>query len=181
MGFEMKGRIPSILLAGLSLSSLAFGQSQSPTVQRLIGVKNEENRRGGGREEADLAPLSSTIDRVERAFESGDADELDQCLSEKKIYLSLKAHGEEAGYYGKSQVKFMLAKLFRERKTDSFTYDPGQVEVSRGDNAAFRAKWNYVGPEADDVVTEELRFRLDRSKGPGGDDWRVSEIRAQNR
>lgn len=175
----MNRRITSIFLAGLSLSSLSSAQTQSPTVQRLISAKNEENRRGA--KDEDLGRLSFTIDRVERAFESGNSEELDQCLSEKKIFLSLKAHGEEAGYYGKSQVKAMLAKLFRERRTDSFSYDPGQVEVSRGDNAAFRAEWNYVGPEADDIVTEELRFRLDRAKGPGGDDWRVSEIRAQNR
>ena len=175
----MNPRIPAILLTGLLFSSLSPGQ-QSPTVQRLIGVKNEENRRGS-REEADLATLSRTLDRVERAFESGNPEVLDQCLAEKKIYLSLKARGEEAGYYGKSQVKAMLAKLFRERRTDSFRYDPEQVEISRGENAAFRAEWSYVGPEANDVVTEELRFRLDRGKGAQGDDWRVSEIRAQNR
>jgi hypothetical protein len=118
---------------------------------------------------------------VGRAFESGDPDQLDSCLSEKKIFLSLRARGEEAGYYGKSQVKFMLEKLFRERRTDSFRYDPADVEVSRGESAAFRAEWSYVGSDADNVITEELRFRLDRAKGPKGDDWRVSEIRAQNR
>ena len=175
----MNRRIPAILMTGLLFSSLSSGQ-QSPTVQRLIGVKNEENRRSS-RAEADLGTLSRTLNRVERAFESGNSEMLDECLAEKKIYLSLKARGEEAGYYGKSQVKAMLAKLFRERKTDSFTYDPEQVEVTRGENAAFRAEWSYVAPEANAVVTEELRFRLDRGKGAKGDDWRVSEIRAQNR
>jgi hypothetical protein len=170
----------SFFLLGLLFSSLSFSEQQSPTVQRLIGVKNAESRRGS-REEADLDTLSRTIYRVERAFESGNSEELDECLAEKRIYLSLKSRGEEAGYYGKSQVKAMLAKLFRERKTDSFTYDPGQVEVEGGENAAFRAEWSYVGPEEDDVVTEELRFRLDRGKGARGDDWRVSEIRAQSR
>ncbi len=176
----MNRRTASVLLVGLTCSSLSSAQSQTPTIQRLISAKNEENRRSS-REEEDFGPLSRTIDRVERAFESGDPDELDECLAEKKIYLSLKARGEEAGYYGKSQVKAMLEKLFRERRTDSFTYDREQVEVSRGESAAFRAEWSYVGSEANDVVTEELRFRLDRAKGPQGDDWRVSEIRAQNR
>jgi hypothetical protein len=72
----------------------------------------------------------------------------------------------------------MLAKLFRERRTDSFTYDPEDIEVSRGESAMFRAEWSYLAVEADDVVTEQLRFKLDRAKG---DDWRVSEIRAQSR
>jgi hypothetical protein len=175
----MRPRIVSVLLMGLFCSSLSSA-AQQPTVQRLISAKNEESRRGS-REGEDFGPISKTIDRVERAFESGDPDGLDECLAEKRIYLSLKARGEEAGYYGKGQVKAMLGKLFRERRTDSFTYDPGQIEVSRGESAAFRAEWSYVGSEAGDIVTEELRFRLDRAKGPQGDDWRVSEIRAQNR
>lgn len=177
----MKRRTASILLVGLFFSGLCLGQT--PSVKRLISAKNEENRRSSKGQE-DIAHLSKTIDRVERAFEAGDPDELEQCLSEKRIYLSLKARGEEAGYYGRSQVKHMLAKLFRERRTDSFTYDPEDVEVSRGESAAFRAEWSYLAFEADDVVTEQLRFKLDRVKGPEGpksDDWRVSEIRAQSR
>jgi len=177
----MKRRTASILLVGLLFSGWCLGQT--PSVQRLISAKNEENRRGS-KEQEDVEHLSRTIDRVERAFEAGDPDELEQCLSEKRIYLSLKARGEEAGYYGKSQVKHMLAKLFRERKTDSFTYDPEEIEVTRGENAAFRAEWSYLALEADDFVTEQLRFKLDRAKGPDGpegDTWRVSEIRAQSR
>ncbi len=174
-------RTASILLVGLFFSGLSLGQT--PSVQRLISAKNEENRKGS-KEQEDVERLSRTIDRVERAFEAGDPDELEQCLSEKRIFLSLKAHGEEAGYYGRSQVKFMLAKLFRERRTDSFTYHPEDIEVSRGESAAFRAEWSYLAVEADDVVTEQLRFKLDRAKGlkgPEADVWRVSEIRAQSR
>jgi len=177
----MKRRTGSILLVGLFFSGLCLGQT--PSVERLISAKNEENRRGP-KEPQDVELLSRTIDRVEHAFEAGDPDELEQCLSEKRIYLSLKAHGEEAGYYGRSQVKFMLAKLFRERRTDSFTYHPEDIEVSQGESAAFRAEWSYLAVEADDIVTEQLRFKLDRAKGPKGPDgydWRVSEISAQSR
>jgi hypothetical protein len=177
----MTRRTASILLVGLFFSGLSLGQT--PSVQRLVSAKNEETRRGS-KEQEDVEHLSRTIDRVERAFEAGDPDELEGCLSEKRIYLSLKARGEEAGYYGRSQVKFMLAKLFRERRTDSFTYDPEDIEVSRGESAAFRAEWSYLAVEVDDVVTEQLRFKLERAKGPEdpkGDDWRVSEIRAQSR
>jgi len=172
----MKRRTASILLVGLFFSSLALGQS--PSVKRLISAKNEETRRGPKAKE-DVEHLSRTIDRVARAFEAGDPDELEPCLSEKRIYLSLKARGEEAGYYGRSQVKHMLGRLFRERRTDSFTYDPADIEVSGGESAAFRAEWTYLAREADAVVTEQLRFKLDRAEGSEGDGWRVSEIRAQ--
>jgi hypothetical protein len=174
----MKRRNASILLVGLLFSSVAMGQT--PSVQRLISAKNEENKRGRKAPE-DVEQLSRTITRVGRAFEAGDPDELEQCLSEKRIYLSMRARGEEAGYYGRSQVKFMLAKLFRERRTDSFTYDPENIELESGESAAFRAEWSYVAAEEENVVTEQLRFKLDRAKSPDGHDWRVSEIRAQSR
>lgn len=179
----MKSRTASIVLVGLFFARVS--QGQTPSVQRLIGARNEATLKGS-KEQEDVEHVSRTIDRVERAFKAGDPEALEQCLSEKRIYLSLKARGEEAGYYGRSQVKFMLAKLFRERQTDSFTYDPEDIEVSGRENAAFRAEWNYTALEADDVVTEELRFKLERAKGPegpygsNGDDWRVSEIRAQS-
>src|SRR3972149_2515328 len=143
----MKRRTASILLVGLFFSGLCLGQT--PSVQRLISAKNEENR-GGSKEQEDVEHLSRTIDRVERAFEAGDPDELEQCLSEKRIYLSIKARREEAGYYGRSQVKFMLAKLFRERRTDSFSYDPEDIEVSGRENAAFRAAGSYLAVEVDE-------------------------------
>jgi hypothetical protein len=73
----------------------------------------------------------------------------------------------------------MVDKLFRERKTDSFSYDKADIEVSSSETAAFRAEWTYLAREADAVVTEQLRFKLDRAEGPEGDDWRVSEIRTQ--
>jgi hypothetical protein len=174
----MKRRTASILLVGLLFSTLAVGQTQSPSIKRLISAKNEETRRGSGAKE-DVEHLTRTADRVERAFEDGDASELEACLSEKRIYVSLKAHGEEAGYYGRSQVRHMVDKLFRERRTDSFSYDPADLEVSSRERAEFRAEWTYLAREADDVVTEQLRFKLDRAEGSDGDGWRVSEIRAQ--
>jgi hypothetical protein len=171
----MNRRTASILLIGLLFSSFALGQT--PSVQRLISPKTEKSLRSSSERE-DLGRLTQTIDRVERAFEAGDTDELEPCLSEKRIYLSLRARGEEAGYYGRSQVKFMLDKLFQERRKRTFSYDPEDVEILHEGSARFRAEWSYVEFEADDVVTEHLRFKLDRATG---DDWRVSEIRAHNR
>lgn len=175
---QMNGRSASILLAGLLFSSSS--PAQTPSMRRLLSASNEETRRGAKANE-DLSRVARAIGRVERAFEAGDSDEIESCLSEKRIYLSLRTRGEEAGYYGRSQVKHMLGKLFRERRTDSFTYRPEDIELSRDDGAGFRAEWSYVPAEADDVVTEELRFKLDRSRSPDGDDWLVSEIRAQSR
>src|SRR3989304_582926 len=136
----MTRRTASILLVGLFFSGLSLGQT--PSVQPLISAKNEETRRGS-KELEDVEHLSRTIDRVERAFEAGDSDELEGCLSEKRIYLSLKARGEEAGYYGRGQVKFMLAKLSRGRRTDSFTSGQDNPAVCRGEGGAFRAEWSY--------------------------------------
>jgi hypothetical protein len=59
--------------------------------------------------------------------------------------------------------------------TDAFTYDRTDVEDSGDGGASFRADWTYVTPDEDEIVTERLRFKLERTKN----DWQVSEIRAQ--
>jgi hypothetical protein len=166
------------LRLGVALTLLAAGaaaaQTPPPSLKHLLSAKKEESRP----EDASGARLlGKTIDRVGRAFELGDADALESCLVQRKVYLSLRTRGDEAGYYGRSQVKFMFAKLFRERKTDSFVYDPVDIDVSADGTAHFRADWSYMVLEGDDVVSEHLRFRLERSD----DDWRISEIRAQSR
>jgi hypothetical protein len=148
-------------------------QTPPPSLRNLISARKEESK---PEDDGDAEFLGKTIDRVGRAFEIGDPDALEECLVSRKVYLSLRSRGDEAGYYGRSQVKFMFAKLFRERKTDSFTYDPIDIEVSGDGTAHFRADWSYMVLDEDDVVTEHLRFRLERTK----DDWRISEIRAQS-
>jgi hypothetical protein len=148
-------------------------QDPVPSLRHLITAKNEETRRDVRADEG----LESTINRVGRAFELGDANVLEGCLVPRKIYLSLKATGEEAGYYGKSQVRFMFQKLFRERSTDSFLYDSEEIEMPSSGTAYVRATWTYAAPEADDVETEHLRLKLEKTK----DDWSVSEIRTQHR
>lgn len=162
---------------GVALSLLAgTAEAQTATsLSHLISAKKDEEAK---REDASSTEfLGKTIGWVGQAFELGDADALEECLVSRKVYLSLRSRGDEAGYYGRSQVKFMFAKLFRERRTDSFTYDPADVEVSGDGTAHFRADWSYMVLDEDDVVTEHLRFRLERTK----DDWRISEIRAQSR
>jgi hypothetical protein len=163
----MSRRLTSFVLAGLLLSSGAL--AQNPSVRRLIDAENRPAAKTP-------ASLGRTVDRVGRAFEAEDSREIERCLSEPKVYLSLKPGGE--GYFGSSQAKFILDRLFNERRTDSFTYNPREIEVSDGASAHFRAEWSYVPVEASDVVTEELRFKLDRVSR---DEWRVSEIRAQSR
>jgi len=168
------GRLWVLLGVGLTLlANEAQAQNPATSLQHLISAKKGE---APPERNEDAEFLGKTIDRVGRAFEVGDADALEDCLVSRKVYLSLRSRGDEAGYYGRSQVKFMFAKLFRERKTDSFVYDPVDVEVSGDGTAHFRADWSYMVLDEDDVVTEHLRFRLERTK----DDWRISEIRAQS-
>ncbi len=168
------GRLWVLLGVGLTLlANEAQAQNPATSLQHLISAKKGE---APPERNEDAEFLGKTIDRVGRAFEVGDADALEDCLVSRKVYLSLRSRGDEAGYYGRSQVKFMFAKLFRERKTDSFIYDPVDVEVSGDGTAHFRADWSYMVLDEDDVVTEHLRFRLERTK----DDWRISEIRAQS-
>lgn len=121
--------------------------------------------------------LASTIARIRNAIETENAGALEKCMIPRKIYLALGTRADEVGYYGRSQVKFMFGKLFRERQTRSFTYDAGDIEAESDDSAHFHAAWTYVVLDEDDVVNESLRFKLERSGG----DWRITEIRAAAR
>jgi hypothetical protein len=163
-----------VALALLAGTAEARAQAPATSLRHLISATKEEAK---SEDDSGTELLGKTIGRVGRAFENGDADALEECLVSRKVYLSLRSRGDETGYYGRSQVKFMFDKLFRERKTDSFTYDPIDVEVSGDGTAHFRADWSYMVLDEDDVVTEHLRFRLERTK----DEWRISEIRAQSR
>jgi hypothetical protein len=166
----------AILLAGLFFP--AASDAQDPTVQRLLTPKRFASR-AGSEENVDPGPVERAVERLERAFENGDAGELERCLSEKRIYLSLKARGEEPGYYGPSQVKFIFDRLFSARKNASFDYRKEDIEISSRERAELRAEWSYSATGGDGMVREDLRFHLDRDRDGG--DWRVSEIRSQSR
>ena len=166
----MKRNLVLWITLGWALAAPAgFAQPKpNQSIKQLVNTRKSEDIKND-------RLLGSTIDRIGRAFEKGDPDALEECLVSRKVYLSLKAGGDETGYYGRSQVKFMFARLFRERKTDAFTYDRTDVDDSGDGGASFRADWSYVTPDQDEIVTERLRFKLERSKN----DWQVSEIRAQ--
>jgi hypothetical protein len=171
---NMKRNLVLAMAAGLALLGPAGFAQQSPgtSIKRLVNAREEESKSEDLKTDRLLRPA---IERVGLAFENGDPDALEDCLVPRKIYLSLKARGDEAGYYGRSQVKFMFAKLFRDRKTAAFTYDPDDLDDSGDGGASFRADWSYSAHDQDEVVTERLRFKMERGKN----DWQVSEIRAQ--
>ena len=174
MGSGIMNRIAGVGLTFALCAGSALAQNPAPSLIHLLNASEKETRREPDPDDEGLFRL---IDRIGSSFEAGDSDRLESCLVSGKVYLSLKSRQDESGYYGKSQVRFMFSKLFRERKTDSFLYDSGDVEFTGEESAYVRADWSYVVPDQDDVVTEHLRFKLDRGKNG----WSVSEIRTQYR
>lgn len=133
--------------------------------------KNEESEEGRDA----VAEIEALIDLVAIAFQDGDAELLEDCLGSKKIHIALRARGEEAGFKGRPQVRFMFAKLFDERQTRGFLADRYSIDLADdGQTAFFRATWTYIVLDEDDIVTEHLRFRVERSSAG----WRLFEILA---
>ncbi|HXV59294.1 MAG TPA: hypothetical protein VEK15_01270 [Vicinamibacteria bacterium] len=172
MSLTMRRIIAGSFLVALFVPPVAFGQPPPTYLKQLLAAREKAERSSEDRDLVD-ARLEETIDRIGRAFELGDAEELGNYLQASPIHVSLKAKGEEAGYYRPSQLRFIFAKLFRERETDSFTYDSSAIERTDDESARFHAEWKYVLPDEDRKVTEHLRFKLERKK----EDWRISEIR----
>jgi hypothetical protein len=167
-------RITGIGIAIALTAGSAASQNPAPTLIHLLDAGEKDIRREPADDDEGLFRI---IDRLGGAFETGDSDRLESCLLPGKVYLSLKSRQEEAGYYGKSQVRFMFSKIFRERKTDSFLYAADEIEFTGKESAYVRADWSYSVLDQDDIVTEHLRFKLDRGKNG----WSVSEIRTQYR
>lgn len=116
--------------------------------------------------------LVGTLERVRRAFERGDARQLDAALQpDHRIRVSLQSRGEEAGYYRRSQVMFMFDKLFDERQTRSFSFEAPELNSADESSSHVHAHWSYTVGD-DDEVMEHLRFKLLRHS----DDWYISEI-----
>jgi len=144
--------------------------------QLFVDAHGEEEKAASDPDDvaAATAEIERTMNRVGLAFERGDVDVLEDSLAPRKIHISLKAQGEDAGYKGRPQIKFMFARLFDERHTERFEYDSSNIELARNESGAryVRAEWTYVLLDEDDVVTEPLRFGLVPTKAG----WRVVEI-----
>lgn len=165
------------LLAGawaLSRSDASAVESQQPTptyLKTLIG-----NRGGKTTSLEDRKPdaeLAATITGIRRAFEEGNARRLDSALHrDLRIRVSLQSRADEAGYFQRSQVMFMLDKLFDERETESFSFEPVEPDSADDTSAHVHAQWSYTVVGNDAEVTEHLRFKLLRRAS----DWYISEI-----
>lgn len=152
-------------------------EQQAPVYLKSLTSAREKE----GSEAEDLGSdvhVYDAIDRVGRAFSTGDADALQALLvtGKRKIYLSLETDDGQPGHYGPGQVRHIFGRLFGEVDTRDFDYDSREVERFSG-AAVFRADWSYVVVDTDDLVTERLQFKLEQDD----DEWRIYEIRAATR
>ena len=167
----------SMLFSSFSLGALALpGQNdpRCPTyLNKLLNAHKEKEvpTPADVRSEGDLR---RAIERIVSAFEAGDASAVEDCLLRSPIFFTLKAKGDQKGFFGPSQIKFMFERLFEERETRGFTYDSERLGLARDASVSFRADWTYVVLDEDELATELLRFKMERS----GKDWRISEIRS---
>lgn len=151
----------SLLTGGLSHG----GRAQEPSPLRRLVAKPDQpvDER-----------LSRTLDEIRRSFLDRDSRRLDACLGEKKVFFSIQSRAAEAGYYTRSQLRFIFEKIFRELQTRSFNLAPEDVTVSEENQAFFRTEWTYVPAGSEVAVTEHLHFSFAKDKNG----WRISEIKA---
>jgi hypothetical protein len=176
----MLGLTVSLLLASLSLGPLTAPvqkKKDRPSYFKYLSNHIEEEEAPTAEDIRSKDELREPIGRIGAAFEAGNASELEDCLVRSRIFLSLRAKGDQKGFFGPSQIKFMFDRLFEQRETRAFTYDSKELDFARDGSVSFEATWTYVLLDEDELVTELLRFKMERS----GDDWRVSEIRSTPR
>ena len=172
----MRDKVLCVLFA-VALVSAAAANAQEPKFLKSLVKSTESNKTESSEVDVD-ADITETMNRIALAFEEGDAELLESCLvtGKRRVFFSLDAGEHEPGHYGRDQVKFMLDDVFNDVQTKSFRFDTRDLS-SRSARASFRAEWTYMSMDADETVTEFLRFRLERTK----EDWRIVEVRSVSR
>ena len=166
-----------LLVVGLGASwGLLSGQQQPPWKNLVPG--NERDRLIGNEPDDILDPeLDRTIRLVDRSFSEGDESALDDCLGPNKIFVSIRTSSGGAGYYTRSQLQFILNKIFEERQTREFVFSEEDLEMAEKNRAFLRSYWTYMVFDSDTLVTENIRFQFERK----GSRWLITEIRASAR
>lgn len=176
-------RWKAFLIALALLLAAGFASAQNPSyiknLEKLINRAADAPKEAEEEEaDPDETLIAAVLDRTGRVFERGDADGLEECLvrGKRKVFLSLAAGGKDPSHYGTSQLKFIFDEIFREVRTRSFVYDSRDIDRYNG-IAIVRAGWTYNLVSDDELVTEQLQFKLQKDEAG----WRIFEIRAATR
>ena len=131
---------------------------------------------GGAASAQPLPPgLQSRLQRIESAFERGDAGALRSSFAGSgKLRVDLKGLTDGQEGYGAGQLQVIFDQIFAEFRTHDFRFAPEEVSVPSPGTAFARGRWTRAGRREPVERVETLTFTL---RGEGSD-WRILEIRS---
>lgn len=145
----------------------------------LIPVSAAGQRRGD-RDLKEQKPVPTPADnpravfrRFETAWKSSDADAVSSILGDKRIHVDIKGMGDKGGYYSRSQVFYLLKRMFREQRQLKFEFVKYHNIDRPGRRVYAIAYRSYKNLRSDRVFQDKVYITLERD----GEGWDVVGIR----
>lgn len=143
------------------------------------GPASAQRIRKDSKDKKDLPALKETrapqwvFSRIERAWNNSDAGAISAVVGKKKVLILMKGVADGGGYYSKSQVFFLMKKMFKEFDHMKFEF-VRYHNLDRPDRKVFAIAYRtYKNIRSNRVYQDKVYITL----GKEGDDWVVTEIK----
>lgn len=111
--------------------------------------------------------------RIEMAWRGSDARFISDLVGSGKTYIVMGGSGPRNGYYSRSQVFYLLKKMFREYSQMKFEFVKYHNIDKPGKKVFAVAYRSYKNIRTDRVFQDKVYITL----GKEGDDWVLTEIK----
>ncbi|MBN1164072.1 MAG: hypothetical protein JXB45_05815 [Candidatus Krumholzibacteriota bacterium] len=159
----MKKMTVIILLGALVVAVICPGYSSAQ--------KKNENINKSGVGVKNIGPLS-VFKQIEKAWRGSNAGAIASLTGKGRIYLDIQGVGDRGGYFSKSQVYFMLQRLFKNEKQMRFEFVKYHNLENPGQKVYGIAYRSYKNIRSNRVFQDKVYITLRQE----GSTWAVVEI-----
>ncbi len=116
---------------------------------------------------------SKIFNDLEKAWRRSDARYLADLVGNGKAYIVLGERGPRGGYYSKSQVFYLMKKMFREYSQIKFEFVKYHNINDKSKKVFAVAYRSYKNNRSDKVFQDKVYITL----GKEGNEWLLTEIK----
>jgi hypothetical protein len=111
--------------------------------------------------------------RLEKAWKNSDAETIAALAAESRIFVDVEGVGAKGGYFSRSQLYFMLKKMFKNNKQTGFEIVKYHNLGTQGRRVFAVAARSYQNIRSDRVFQDKVYITLSR-EGPS---WVMVEMK----
>ena len=121
----------------------------------------------------EVVPPSRVFAAIERAWKAGNAQAIAGQAGSKKVHINMTEMGEGGGLYSKSQVYYLLKKMFKEKRQLKFEFVKYHNLEKPGRRVYAIAYRSYKNNRSNRVYQDKVYITL----GKEGRNWVLVEIK----